>query len=127
MNIVNTTPHNIAVYAAGDVRPIGPKGYRLASPDVRPVMVIPAIGIVSRAACVENVTGEVAGIPVLSMQFGDPVNLPEPKAGTAYIVSCITAQAAQKVGRTTEDLYMTARLVRDDAGAIIGCTALSQL
>ncbi|QWB91001.1 MAG: hypothetical protein HXL38_000195 [Candidatus Saccharimonas sp.] len=66
----------------------------------------------------------VEGIPIIKMTFGEPVGLPEPSDRVFYIVSVITAKAAKSSGRTTRDLFITGKTVRNDKGQIIGCQSL---
>ena len=82
---------------------------------------------IARADSFETVVGELNGIPVVEMSYGNPIGLPDPVDGTAYIVSMLTIQAAIQVGRTTADLYTTADLVRNEKGQIIGCRKLSRV
>lgn len=126
MKIVNLMPHALTLYDPKDARPAGTKGYVLASPDARPICIIPSSGI-SRAACAETPVGSVGDVPVFRMTYGDPVGVPEPESGTVYVVSAITAQACRSAGRTVSDLIMPARTVRDEYGRVIGCTAFSVL
>lgn len=109
-NIINLTPHCINIY---DV-------------DGNEVMKFESMGI-ARADSFETIVGELNGIPVVEMSYGNPIGLPDPADDTAYIVSMLTIQAAVQVGRTTSDLYTTADLVRNDKGQIIGCRKLSRV
>lgn len=68
-----------------------------------------------------------AFIPVVQMTYGAPEGLPESQDGVRYIVSYITAMAAKTHGRNTDDLLMTADLVRDEEGQITGCKKFSIL
>lgn len=86
----------------------------------------PSMGV-ARAEFKDVPAGEVCGFPVVRKEFGPTVDLPEPTEGTYYLVSLTTAQAAKAEGRTTDDLLMTANLVRDDAGRVVGCKAFSRL
>lgn len=59
------------------------------------------------------------------------VGFPAPQMGddgseaVYYIVSSLAAQAAARVGRTTEDLLVPGGQIRDDSGRIVGCSSLS--
>lgn len=64
---------------------------------------------------------------MVAQRFGSPTGLPAPRNGIYLVVSRITAEAARASGRTTDDLLLTADLVRDDQGRIIGCKAFTQL
>ena len=79
---------------------------------------------VVRAAQEDIEIGMLEGIPIIESNFGKPFGLPEPSWGVYYIVSALTAKAASLSGRSTEDLLLTGRTVRNDDGQIIGCQAL---
>lgn len=125
MKIVNLMPHDLTIFRSEDTRPAGLKGYVLAH-DAVPLMRIPSAGI-SRAAAVENPVGQIDGIPMFRMAYGEPEGVPDPQPGTVFVVSSITAKACREAGRDTHDLVMPARTVRDAQGRIIGCTAFSCL
>lgn len=113
MRIVNLTPHTINVMKGDEV-----------------VAQLPSEGIARaeqkniHVGCVE-INDE--RIPILFSVFGVVVDLPEPEPDTYYVVSLATAQAAQRSNRTTRDLLITSKPVRNDAGQIIGCEAFSQI
>jgi hypothetical protein len=109
--IINLTPHEVVVYD-GNMGIIGR---------------YPSDGVARARATYESDDKSVNGVPLVHVTFGDPVDLPDPVDGTMYIVSLITAQAAESVGRITSDLLITAQPVRDESGQIIGCTAFTQL
>lgn len=44
-----------------------------------------------------------------------------------YVVSTITADAARRSGRTTEDLLTPGQLTRDEAGRVVGCRSLARI
>jgi len=126
VRVVNLMPHPITIFNATDVRPAGAKGYVLARGGVKPLMIVPSSGV-SRAACVETPVGQIDGIPVFKPTYGEPENVPDPEDGVMYVVSSITAQACREAGRTTSDLLLPARTVRDSEGRVIGCTAFCVL
>ena len=66
-------------------------------------------------------TGEIDGVELVSMKFGEPEDLPEFEEGVYYVVSIITANAAKAVGRRVDDLLITSDPVRDADGRIAGC------
>ncbi len=104
MGIVNLTPHSINVCAEdGTVR-----------------FVLPSVGV-ARARQTAVVVGNLDGVELVSMQFGEPEDLPDYRDGTYYVVSAITASAAKAVGRRVDDLLLTADTVRDANNRIIGC------
>lgn len=106
--IINLTPHAIHIYA-GDV--------------LECVRTIDSSGI-ARADYTQETLGNLDGIPLVRNEYGLPTDLPSYEDGVYYIVSQLTADAARRSGRTTEDLLLTGELVRDNDGCIIGCRAL---
>ena len=102
-NITNLTPHAITIIKDGAV-----------------VAVFPSEGV-ARASQQTECVGEIEGIELVTMKFGEPEDLPDPVEGVYYVVSIITANAAKAAGRRTDDLLITADPVRDDDGRIIGC------
>ena len=109
MQLVNLTPHKITI--------IGSDGETLCE--------IAPSGTIARAASVIVNDGTVDGVPVVRTSYGLVEGLPAPIDGTKYIVSSLTATAARRSGRTTEDLLIPGRTVRDEEGVILGCQALS--
>lgn len=132
MNLVNLTPHAVMIYPAeACVALPGGRGNKLIDPDTTPAMVIDPSGVVARATQQEErrdpITAYGLRIPICRMVYGSPVDLPEPKDGVGYIVSAITANAAKAAGRTTDDLFITAGMIRDEQGNIIGCTGFAKV
>lgn len=106
--IINLTPHDVTVYL-----------------DSGFIKVYPSKGV----ARVDNVTKEVDvldGVPVKKFYFSNIIGLPSYKEDTYYIVSVMVANRARLEGRTTDDLLMTAGLLRDDQNKVYGCTAFTQ-
>ena len=107
--LVNLTPHTVNIIS-GD-------GSALA---------VPNCGTIAR--CVEtqtelpsiNVDG--AEVSIVTTTYGDVSGLPEPEEGTYYIVSLLVAQAVK--GRN--DLLSPGLTIRDEAGQVIGCKALTR-
>lgn len=111
--IVNLTPHTITVESC--TRPDGSTGpWTVASSGV--------------ARAIEQVTpaDSIAGIPTSTVLFSGVEGLPEPRPGVCYVVSTITAEAAEASGRATDDLLTPGEQVRDAAGRIIGCRSLAR-
>lgn len=102
--IVNLTPHAINIIAE----------------DGNTIATFPSEGI-ARATQEQVKIGELNGVELVSMKFGETIDLPAPSADTFFVVSIITANAAKAGGRSTDDLLITADPVRNDAGQIIGC------
>ena len=80
----------------------------------------------ARAAQKDVEIGMLEDIPIIETTFGEPVDLPEYSQGTYYIVSALTAKAASLSGRSTRDLLLTGKTVRNSSGQIIGCQALAK-
>jgi hypothetical protein len=108
MKIRNLTPHEVNII---DEQGITTKSF-------------PSEGV-ARASQVATPVGEVDGIELVHMEYGKPVDLPEPEEGVMLIVSLITVQAAKASGRRTDDLLLTAGQVRNGKGVIIGCRRLA--
>ena len=128
MEIINLTPHDINFYEEEHTQKI--KGCYYIIPGALPYHTIPASGITARAAQTEDNLPAIdcngVRVPLLQMTYGDPVNLPEPEKGKAYVVSALTVSAAKAAKRSTSDLYVVARTVRNEVGAVIGACALSK-
>ena len=129
MEIINLTPHDINFYEEEHTQKI--KGCYYVIPGALPYHTIPASGITARAAQTEDNLPAIdcngVRVPLLQMTYGDPVNLPEPEKGKAYVVSALTVAAAKAARRSTSDLYVVARTVRNEVGAVIGACALSKV
>ena len=111
MNVINLTPHDVRVYDNdGNVV----------------IMTYPSAGV-ARARQTDVHVGDLNGIPVVKTEFGEVVGLPEPVEGTVFIVSLITANAAKAYGRTTDDLLVTSKPVRDGQKQVIGCRAFARV
>ena len=109
MTIINLTPHPINIVdEEGNV-----------------IKVFESAGV-ARAAQEDVEIGTLEGISIIETTFGEIVDLPEYSQGTYYIVSAITAKAASLSGRSTLDLLLTGKTVRNSDGQIIGCQALAR-
>lgn len=104
--LINLTPHAITVLDQNN----------------NVMLTIPSSGI-ARAEQTRERIGDIGGIPISKTGYGKVIDLPNPKAGVAYIVSVLTAQAAPD----RKDLYIVDDMVRDENGNIIGCRALAQI
>lgn len=109
MTIINLTPHPINIIdEEGNI-----------------IKVFESAGV-ARATQEDAEIGTLEGIPIIETEFGEPIGLPEYSQGTYYIVSAITAKAASLSGRSTRDLLLTGKTVRNSDGQIIDCQALAR-
>ena len=97
-NIINLTPHDVNIVG-------GETMYK-------------ATGVVARCKQLEKEAGEVNGIKLYTVEYGEVEGLPEEKEDTFYIVSQLVRSALPD----RKDLLSPAGLVRDEAGRIIGST-----
>jgi len=105
MRLVNLTPHYVTLYRAdGTVDPIPPSGS------------------VARVTQETTRVGTVAGVPVVTTRRGPVTGLPDFEAddGAGYIVSALVRLALPE----RIDIFSPADLVRNAAGAVIGCRSL---
>jgi hypothetical protein len=97
------------------------------------IVTIPTAGPMARVETGETVAGpplEVDGVtvPTTVKTMGTRVlGLPDPAAGTLYIVPLLTAQAAQAAGRVTDDLLIPDGQTRNAGGTVDGCASLGRL
>ena len=110
--IVNLTPHEITIHL--------PDGS---------VVKIPPSGRVARVATIRKPTGELEGIPLVTVEYGKVEGLPaEPEPDTYYIVSVLVAQALASDPKWHGKLLVPDTspqgAVRDKDGKIIGVKAL---
>ena len=103
MNLVNLTPHAVTI-----VLPIGD------------TVTLPPSGTVARCSTSSEVVGEVNGIPVSRVSYGEVVGLPEATEGTMFVVSALVRSAVPH----RKDVASPGDLVRDAAGAVVGCKGL---
>jgi len=104
MNIINKTPHAIYILREdGTIFKNFPRsrGMIRVSEDTKKL-------------------GSIDGIPITSTAFGETPDVPEQLEGTFYIVS----QLVQSALPNRTDLLVPRGIVRDNAGNILGCTAL---
>lgn len=103
MNFINLTPHDLNI--------VGDDGV---------VVDIPKTGDVARVNVDRVKVGSVNGIDLFNSVYGDVVGLPDPVAGTIYVVSGLVRSAA--AGRT--DVASPGALVRDADGRPVGARGL---
>lgn len=115
IEMINLTPHDVTI---------------VADDGSEQTLVYPSTGRVARA--VEHRTrghalADGMSVGTMLVRYDGVEDLPDPVPGVGYIVSVLTAMAAQMAGRSVHDLYYPGGLVRDIAGRVIGCEALYQL
>ena len=76
MKFINLTPHKIVIKTENKTLEVEPSGN-------------------ARVATIEEVVGNVDGIPVVKRTFGEVEGLPEPEDGIAYIVSAMVLGAVK--------------------------------
>lgn len=102
---VNLTPHVINVFDA----------------DVEVMKLAPS-GMVARCTQKDVLDTEINGVKIFKQEFGDVVDLPEPKDGVMFVVSRLVASAA--AGRN--DLLVPGALKRNEQGQPVGCIGLAR-
>lgn len=129
MDLINLTPHAIILYDRGDCEEVGNK-LVLKDKNAKGSVRIPSSGL-SRVRLEEKDRGTVKvgkiTVPITKMEYGEPLGLPDKRDNTMFIVSAITASAAAKSGRGTDDLLVPTGIVRDEYGIVIGCTKFAVL
>ncbi len=110
MRLINLTPHELAIYDEGTT-----------------VLRVPPSGQVARCEQHENVVEVISvdghRIAVLIVDYGEVEGLPQPEAGTRYVVSRLVAEAC----RDRRDLLIPGPGIRDDQGRIVGCRGLARI
>ena len=118
VKIVNLTPHAITI--------ILPDGQKLE---------IPPSGTVARVSVKAKEVGklEYAGmeVPIVKLEYGDVVGLPEPQEGTIYLVSTLVLMALKDKGIKRNDVFSPdtspESAIRDSQGRIIGVRRLQTI
>ena len=128
MEIINLTPHAVALYSQSDCTEITQGNYKtlVLKEGATPKCVYPSSGVARASAFKAEVRNLLIGdmlVPVNATTYGAPEGLPEPVEGRYYIVSSLTAQAA----KDRKDLLIVDSTVRDSEGRICGCTAFGQV
>lgn len=105
MTLINLTPHTLNI--------LDGKGE---------ILTLAATGQVARVAETRVPSGEIDGIPVDGLRFGEVTGLPAPQDGVTYIVSALVAKATAN----RADVVSPGAPVRDDTGQIIGARGLTR-
>lgn len=103
MKIINLTPHDVVIISEGKEKKIYPKSGKMA-----------------RVATNSVVVGEVDGVAIVSQKYGEVDGLPEPKAGTLYIVSMVVRLALPDREDLISPDTSPQSTIRDENGQIIG-------
>lgn len=100
MKVVNLTPHDVVINDG---------------------TVFPPSGMVARVATTQIQDGDINGIPVMKVSYGDIVDLPDPKPDVVYIVSALVLSASKAVGRTdcVSPNTSSTDTIRNDNGQIV--------
>ena len=110
MTIKNLTPHDVNVVCENGK-----------------TVTFPPEGIIPRCTQSSEKIGEVTvgddTVDIVKSVFGQVNDLPEREKDTIFIVSMVVAKAASD----RDDLVIPTDLVRNEAGAIIGCKALAKI
>lgn len=70
-----------------------------------------------------NPDGEIDGIPIVNVEYGEIRNLPDPEEGTYFIVSSLVRDAVIKQART--DCLSPGGFIREN-NKVIGCLFLKK-
>jgi hypothetical protein len=124
MTLINATPHSITLVSRRGVEQDNRRQFLAEAKTVEILREIPPSGILARVSMVNLPAGEIDGIAIESVIYGEIEGLPEPQEGVFYIVSGLVANAATKIGRV--DCLAPGALVRDKSnpGTILGCLFL---
>jgi len=108
VRIINLTPHEIVVMSEGGEE----------------ILRVPPSGTVTRVEVKTEVIGEINGVKVRKVVYGDIVGLPEPRENTFYVVSTIVLLALREKGIYRRDLIAPDTnpdsVIRDPQGRVIG-------
>ena len=106
MKFINLTPHPVSIISTGGM-----------------ITTIPSVENPARVSTVSVKLAVVDGIQIIRQKLGNDVeNLPDPQDDTLLIVSQVVFEACGD----RSDLVFPADFVRNAAGAIIACRALSK-
>jgi hypothetical protein len=121
MTLINATPHSITLVSRRGVEQDSKKQFLAETVEI--LREIPPSEILARVSMINFPAGEIDGIAIESVTYGEIEGLPEPQEGVYYIVSGLVAAAAAKIGRV--DCLAPGALVRDKkTGVILGCLFL---
>ena len=128
MTLVNATPHKIIIVSNSGVhQDPKTKQFTLNAPNALEVLkTLEPSGILPRVSMSNTPAGDLEGVPIQSVEYGEIENLPDEVEGTFYIVSGIVAAAAGRQGR--KDVLAPGALVRDaeNPSIVLGCLFLQK-
>lgn len=111
MEIVNLTPHTVALFEESDSEVI---------------LSVEPCGVVARCEETSIRVGTAfvgcAEVPIVVKRYGPVTGLPAPKPGVLYLLSSMAMIEAARVGRM--DVVCPGDLVRDESRNVIGCRSL---
>lgn len=102
--IVNLTPHALNI---------------VITPDN--TLTVEASGTVARLPEIIRPAGKWDGIPITITSYGEVEDLPAPQEGVLFVVSALVRLAVPD----RKDVASPGRLIRNEAGVIIGCVDLT--
>lgn len=114
--LVNCTPHAIQLGPPECALDLSPSGHVARAAEERAV---------DETVLVAGPDGAPLELPIHRVVYGYLTGLPEPVAGTLYLVSALAARAARAAGRA--DVVVVDQTRRDAAGRIIGAAALARV
>lgn len=106
--LINLTPHDIVIQLSA------------TDTEVKSI-IIPPTAPMARVEVSTVEIGHVDGIPLVIPTYGETTGLPDPQPGVFLIVSNIVLAA----NKNRFDLLTPSRPIRDEAGKVIACGALS--
>lgn len=126
MKLVNATPHAIVLLSKFGVEQDSKKQFVAEASSIRVMKEISPSGVLPCVAMTNTPVGEIDGVPVEAVVYGDIENLPSPKQGVFYIVSGLVAAAASRIGRS--DCLAPGAIVRDknNPSNVLGCLFLQK-
>ena len=121
--IVNFTPHPVQLLDGANCE-FDPKtrSYKVDG-DIVVLKTFAPEGTCPRCSQKEQLVGNIDGVDIYRMEFGEVDNLPDQQEDTYYIVSAMVAQACPD----RHDLLIPAHMVRNAEGRILGCLAFSRV
>jgi hypothetical protein len=127
MKLINATPHAIMILAkTGIEQDPKSKTFTANAADIVVSHKIEASGILPRVAMANAPAGDINGIPLETVEFGDIEGLPDEEKGVFYIVSMPVLTAVKALGRS--DCLGVGGIVHDKANGsnILGCQFLQK-